>query len=412
MLAVLVAFTLQAAPQPNWPQFRGPEGNGVATGKLPTTWSETENVKWKTAIHDKGWSSPVIFGNQIWMATALPDGKQMFAVCVEKSSGKILHDLKLLDVEKPEFAHAYNSYASCTPVVEEGRAYIHFGSYGTFALDSATGKTIWENKDLKCDHYRGPASSPILFEDKLILTFDGFDVQYQVALFKDTGKIAWKTDRNIKWTNPNGDYHKAYGTPSVFTIDGQPQLVVPCAQETIAYNPRDGKELWRLTTGGMNQSIRPILANDLIYLSCGHEQRLIAVKPGLKGTIPPDAIAWKAIKEAPTRPSFVVLGDKLFMVNDKAILTCLEARTGKTIWRERLDGDFSASLIAANGFVYCFNEANREKEPGKCFVIEASDKYKPVATNKLDTGCMASAAASGNELFVRTKTHLYCLAKP
>lgn len=412
MSYLVLALAFSAAPTTLWPQFRGPTGDGIAHANLPTTWSETENIRWKTPIHDKGWSSPVIWGDQIWMTTAKADGKEMFAVAVDKKSGRILHDLSLLIVENPAFCNPRNSYASPTPVIEEGRVYCHFGSYGTFCLDTSTGKVLWENKELQCDHYRGPASSPILFENLLILTFDGFDVQYQAALDKSNGKLVWKTDRNIRFTTTNGDYHKAYGTPGIFTINGEPQLVVPCAQETIAYNPKSGKEIWRVVTGGMNQSIRPILANDLIYLSCGHEQRLIAVKAGQRGIIPPSGIAWKTIKEAPTRPSFLVLGDRLFMVNDTAIATCLDARTGQAIWRERLDGDFSASTLTANGRIYFFNEANREREQGKTFVVEAGDKYKPVATNRLDSGCMASPAVADGCLFLRTKTHLYCIGKP
>jgi outer membrane protein assembly factor BamB len=405
----VLAFSLSAAPTANWPQFRGPTGDGVAPAgaKVPTVWSESENIRWKTPIHDKGWSSPVVWGDRIWLTTAKADGKEFFALCIDKNTGKILHDISLLKVANPAFCHPFNSYASCTPCIEEGRVYIHFGSYGTFCLDSETGKTLWENKDYKCDHYRGPGSSPILFENLLILTFDGFDLKYQVALDKATGKQVWKQDHNIKYSTANGDYHKAYGTPSVLTVKGEPQLVVPAAEATIAYNPRTGQELWRVHTGGMNQSIRPVLAHDLIYISAGHEQKLFAVKAGQSGTIPAAGIAWKAMKEAPTRPSFLVLGDYLYMVNDKAIATCLEAKSGKPVWRERLDGEFSSSPVAVGNLIIISNEANRSGEEGKTFVFEAANTYKPVSVNKLAAGVMASPAVIEDGLILRTKTHLY-----
>ena len=145
-----------------WPEFRGPSGDGHSDAVgLPLRWSETENVKWKTPIHDKGWSSPVIWGTQIWLTTATEDGKQLFVLCVDRDTGKIVHDRKLFEVAKPGFCPPHNSYASPTPVLEEGRVYVHFGSYGTACLDTASGQTIWARRDLPCDHYRAPGSSPI-----------------------------------------------------------------------------------------------------------------------------------------------------------------------------------------------------------------------------------------------------------
>src|SRR5438128_1387050 len=177
----------------NWPAFRGPhaDGHADATG-LPITWSETENVRWKAAIPGKGWSSPVVWDNQVWVTTAQPDAKKLFALCLDRATGRIVHDVLVFDVEKPAFVHAYNSPASPTPVIEAGRIYVHFGSTGTACLDTATGKILWTRQDLPCDHYRGAGSSPITFENLLILTFDGFDFQYLAALDKTTGKTVWK----------------------------------------------------------------------------------------------------------------------------------------------------------------------------------------------------------------------------
>jgi outer membrane protein assembly factor BamB len=402
MFVVAALILLQPDPAA-WPQFRGPSGDGAAlSANITSEWSESKNLRWKTPIHDKGWSSPVVLGDKIWLTTAREDGKEFFAICLDRKTGKILHDLPLLKVEKPEFCHPFNSYASPTPVLERDRVYAHFGRYGTFCLDAATGKTLWENRELVCDHYRGPGSSPVLYKNLLILTFDGYDVQFLAALDTATGRIAWKTPRDITFVNANPDYHKGYSTPQLVTIDGRDQLVSPAADSTIAYDPATGKELWRIATGGMNQSIRPIFAHGLVYLSCGHEQKLLAMKPGT-GTLPATAITWKTIREAPTRPAPLVLGDHLFMVNDKGILTCLDAKSGKSIWRERLDGDFTASPVSAGNLLVLPNES------GKTFVVQAGNEFKLIAANRLDAGCMASPAIIGNDLILRTKAHVYCI---
>ncbi|HTD67829.1 MAG TPA: PQQ-binding-like beta-propeller repeat protein, partial [Candidatus Limnocylindria bacterium] len=218
----------------NWPQFRGPNGDGHADGhKLPETWSEQENIKWKTPVHGRAWSSPVIWGKQIWLTTATPDAKQLFAVCVDADTGKVTRDLKLFEVERPQFHHAFNSPGSPTPVIEEGCVYITFGSPGTACLDTESGKVLWERRDLECNHYRGAGSSPILYRDLLIMNFDGSDAQYIIALDKKTGKTVWKKNRSIDFKDlgpdgkpkAEGDYRKCFATPHVANIDGKPLLI-------------------------------------------------------------------------------------------------------------------------------------------------------------------------------------------
>jgi outer membrane protein assembly factor BamB len=185
----LVMIGLTATASENWPQFRGPNGDGHAPAvQLPLTWSETNHVVWKTAIHDLGWSSPVVWDQQIWVTTATEDGKQEFAVCVDRATGKVMHDIKVFDTEKPEHVASVNSYASPTPVIETGRLYVHYGTYGTACLDTRTGAILWTRRDLNCDHHEGPGASPMLHGNLLVFTVDGRDVQYVVALDKATGK--------------------------------------------------------------------------------------------------------------------------------------------------------------------------------------------------------------------------------
>jgi outer membrane protein assembly factor BamB len=387
----------------NWPQFRGPRGESRsdATG-LPVKWSEKENVAWKTEIHGKGWSSPVIWGNQIWLTTAREDGKEFFALCIDRDSGKILHDIKVFEEEKPAFCHPTNSYASPTPAIEEGRVYVHFGTYGTACIDTKTGKKLWERRDLHCDHFRGPASSPILNEDALFVAFDGFDVQYVVAFNKKTGETLWKKDRAINYDVKDGDLKKAYGTPSIITVKEKPQLVSTAAVATVAYDPKTGDELWKVYHGGMNSTGPPLLFDGRVILCTGDfGKRLLAVRPDGSGDVTKTHIDWECNKGVPSRSSPVLVGSKLCMVNETGFLTCLAAKTGEQLWQERIGGQYFASPIYADGKLYLFDA------DGKSHVGEPGKKWTSLADNILDDGCMATPAVAGKALFIRTKTHLY-----
>ena len=281
---VLLFFALTVSSgrgaEPYWNQFRGPHGNGETSTALPTEFSDSEHVKWKTPIHDKGWSSPVVWGDQIWLTTATEDGKQLYAVCVDADTGAIEHDLLVFEVAEPKYCHPTNSYASCTPFVEEGRVYVHFGEYGTACLDTTTGEKLWERRDFVCEDFRGPASSPIVEGDRLFILFDGIDHQFVVALDKHTGETLWKIDRDIDYGTEEGDYKKGYCTPTLIAVNGQEQLICPAAVETIAYDPATGEVIWRIHHEGMNAAARPIYENGLVYITAGEgDMSLAAVKP-------------------------------------------------------------------------------------------------------------------------------------
>jgi outer membrane protein assembly factor BamB len=405
LLALALAAMLPAvrAADDNWPQYRGPGGAGQsgATG-LPLKWSEKENVRWKTPIHDKGWSSPVVWGDQIWMTTALENGKELFAVCVDRDSGKVLHDIKVFDVEKPAFCIAFNSYASSTPVVEAGRVYVHFGSAGTACLDTGSGKVLWQRRDLPCDHWRGPGSSPVLGDGLLFLIFDGYDVQYVAALDKTNGKTVWKKDRNIKYRIDDGDIKKAYCTPALVEVGGKKQLVCPSAEATIAYEPKTGEEIWRVHHGGMNAAMPPLPGHGKLFWTNG-SGALVAVRPDGSGDVTRTHLDWTVNKVMPTRSSAVLIDDLLYLVSDQGIAYCVEAKTGKVAKQERLGGNFTSSPVHADGRIYISNQ------DGATYVIEPGRELKVLAVNDLDDGCMASPAAVGKSLFLRTKTHLYRL---
>jgi outer membrane protein assembly factor BamB len=409
MLRVLLIAVIAAG---QWPEFRGPQGTGLAaTAAIPERWSETENVRWKVPVHGRAWSSPVILGRQVWLTTATPDGKQLFAMAFDKDTGRTLYDLKLFDVATPQFAHAFNTYASPSPVIEQGRVYVTFGSPGTAAIDTASGKVIWERRDLECNHFRGAGSSPILFRDLLIMHFDGSDVQYVVALDKRTGRTVWKTPRSVDFKDidasgkikADGDFRKAFATPIVVTVGTQPVLISPGSMAAYGYDPLTGKELWRLEERtSFSASTRPVAGHGLVFYTTGFNTgQVLAIRPDGRGDVTETHVAWRSTRGAPKKPSLLLHDDLLFMVNDNGVVTCVEAKTGTEVWTGRLNQTYSASPISTGGRIYFFGE------DGKATVIEAGRTYKVIAENTLDDGFMATPAIDGAALYVRTKSHLY-----
>ncbi|MCA9448615.1 MAG: PQQ-binding-like beta-propeller repeat protein [Candidatus Omnitrophica bacterium] len=408
----------------NWPDFRGPNHNGYVDPNpdgsplgLPMKWSESENVVWKTPIPLKGWSTPVIWGDKIWLTTATEDGHEMYAICVDKNTGEILHNRKLYYNEAPEpLGNDVNCYAAPSPVIEEGRVYIHFGSYGTACLNSESGETIWETRDYPCRHYRGPGSSPYLYEDKLILTFDGIDYQYVVALNKETGEEIWKTDRTTEWTDldengnikRDGDYRKAFCTPITATLDGRIQLIAPGSMTVYGYDPADGSEIWRANDGGYSSAPRPVLGGGMGFFSIGQGRGgYFGVRmENLHGDVTDSNIVWREERGMPKRSSPVYIDGLLYLASDGGIGTCLEGDTGEMVWKERLGGAVTASLIYADGHIYIFDEE------GATHILKPGKTYDELAVNKLDDGMMASPAVDGRSLYLRTKTHLYRIETP
>jgi len=426
MPAAVLAFSVLAGE--DWPQFRGPNGDGRSDSRdLPLTWSESENVKWKTPVHGRAWSSPVILSDQVWLTTATEDGRELFVVCVDRGTGKILRDERIFEVEKPQFCHQFNSYASPTPVIEPGRVYVTFGSPGTACLDSKTGKVLWERRDFVCNHYRGAGSSPILYGDLLIMNFDGSDHQFVVALDKRSGKTVWRKERSIDFKDldadgkpqTEGDLRKAFATPQVASVDGRSVLISQGAKAIYGYGPLTGEELWRVEERTSHSGgTRPLVGFGIIFVPSGWSQgQILAIKPGKAGEVI-DAnaesggganghlqIAWKTKRNAPKKPSLLLVDDLLFGIDDGGVAACLEAKTGAELWRERVGGNYSASPVCAEGRIYFFNEE------GKTTVVEAGRQFKVLSENKLADGFMSSAGIAGKAFFLRTKTNLYRIEK-
>jgi outer membrane protein assembly factor BamB len=384
-----------------WSQFRGPNGAGKTDAKLPLTLGEGKNVKWKTPMAGKAWSSPVIWGNQIWFTNAEPDGHKLWAVCLDAATGKVLHNKLVFEIAKPQKSPvAMNSYASPTPVIEAGRVYVSFGSHGNACLDTKSAKVIWQRQDeqLYCDHFRLPASSPILHADTVILQFDGADKQFVVALNKKDGTTKWLHKRAFDYRTDNGDRKKGYGTPSLIATGDRVQLITPAAVATEALDPNTGKLLWTARTGGMNASGLPQFGHGLVFINNGMGG-MSAIRPNAKGNL--DAV-WSTRRNIAKKSSMLVHGDYIYMVADNGIATCLEAKTGKSIWSERLNaGEFAASPILCGNRIYCFSIK------GDAVVFSAQPKFKILSRGKYESGFMATPAVTGNALILRTKTAVY-----
>jgi outer membrane protein assembly factor BamB len=395
------------AGQHFWPQYRGPRGDGHAAkeAKPPTQWGEDKNLAWKHELNGKAWSSPVVWGNRVWLTNATEDGLSMSVHCLDLETGKVLWERVLFKNEsvQKDF-HVFNSYASPSPVVDGKHLFVSFGAYGTACLDKESGSTVWERRDLPCNHYRGAGSSPILFENLLIFHMDGFDYQYIVALDRATGATVWKTDRNIDYGTDNGDYKKAYGTPHVVQVKtesgGELQLISPAAKAVIAYDPRSGKELWKVRYEEHSASLRPLFDGNVIFTSTGFSKgKLLAINPSGRGDLTEKGVLWQASKSIGAKPSPLLIDDRVVTLEDRGVLSAMKKETGEVIWQKRLGGDFSSSPIFAGGVIYCLDEQ------GKGHVVTPSGDV--LAENMLPSGCLASPVAVGKTLVIRTRNAVY-----
>ena len=426
-LAVFLGAASAVSSVPDWPEWRGPGGQGHAApdAQPPIRWSENESIAWKTALPGRGWSSPVIDGKQVWLTTALEtpakpedvkrrlaantadqplvllEAVDLHAICVDRVSGKIVRDIRLFSEREPQWVHELNSYASPTPVLGPGRAYFHFGTFGTACVDTRTGKVLWTNNQLRIMHENGPGSSPVLWKNRLIFHLDGSDSQSVVALDTATGKLVWRTARSGEMAS-HPQLKKSYATPALVKLDGRDQLVSQGADWLYGYDPETGRELWKIRYGqtGFSLSARAVFGGGMAYLSTGF------MKPEIQAiqldARPQPVHRWKYSKGAPTMPSPLLVGDELYFVADSGgFFTCLDAKTGAEHFRERLGGNHNASPLYAGGRIYL---PGRE---GNVLVLEPGHRFQPIATNTLSGKIMATPAAVGRSLFIRTDRSLY-----
>jgi outer membrane protein assembly factor BamB len=394
--AILLIAAPSGALGQDWPAFRGPGGQGHSseTG-LPAEWSESRNVAWKTALPGLGWSSPVVAGGKVWITTAVERrGISLRLIAFDVATGRESVNVEVFHIAASRAINPKNSWASPTPIVDGDRVYVHFGADGTAAL-STSGALLWKQR-FEYSSQHGAGGSPVLYQDLLIFNCDGSDVAFVVALDKMTGKVKWKTNRRFP-------ADQAYTTPLVIRVGDRDQLISVGAYRAVAYDPLNGKEVWRVSyADGFSNVPRPVFAHGLVYIATGFQQpSLLAVRPDGTGDVTKTHTAWKLSRGAPLTPSPLAAGDELYVVTDGGIATCLDARTGATIWQQRLGGTYSASPVFADGRIYFL------AEQGVTTVIAPGREFRRLAANRLDGGLLASMAVSGGSLFLRTDSHLY-----
>ena len=402
--AVVSLFLATSARAENWPEFRGPTGQGIAQGRFPTEWSDSKNVAWKQPIPGLGWSSPVIWEGRIYLTSSVPVGanekgdQSLKALCLDARTGKPVWDTEVFrqDAKSPRI-HTKNSHASPTPLIDGKRLYVHFGHMGTACLD-LDGKVIWRSNTLKYQPVHGNGGTLILVDDALVFSCDGGDKQFVVALDRGTGKVRWQTPRKAESTKKF-----AFSTPLLITVKDQKQVISPGPGAVCAYDPSTGKEIWRVKYGeGYSVIPRPVFGHGLVFISSGFDTpSLLAIRPDGQGDVTKTHVAWTVSKAVPHTPSMLLTGDELYMVSDQGIASCLDANTGKVHWSERIGGAHSASPLLADGKIYFTSEQ------GVTAVVKADTKFELIGKNSLGERTLASFAAADGALFIRTEKNLY-----
>jgi outer membrane protein assembly factor BamB len=397
LLPLILTCHAGAARAQDWPQFRGPDGQGHSDERgLPSEWSESQNVAWKVPVPGRGWSSPVVVAGRVWLTTAMPVGREtsLRLLSFDTTTGRQLLDGEVFRLRRSELLNPKNSHASPTPVVDRDRVYVHFGAEGTAAL-SIKGEIIWKARH-QCQSQHGNGGSPVLYGDLLIFSCDGFDEAFIVALDTFTGKTRWRTSRREPWS-------QAYSTPLAIRVADRDQIVSVGAFQAAAYDPQSGKEIWRVSyPDGFSNVPRPVFGAGLVFITTGFQQPVIlAVRPDGKGDVTKTHIAWTLARGAPLTPSPLLVGDELYVVTDAGIASSIDARSGAVLWQQRLGGNVSASPVLADGRIYFLDE------DGRTTVVRPGRTFQRLATNVLDGSTLASMAVASGSFFIRTATHLY-----
>ncbi len=403
----LLLLTLASASIPlfaadDWPEFRGPTGQGTSSAThLPVQWSATNNVAWKQPIPGKGWSSPVLHAGKLYVTSAVSEGTADLGLTVfslDAKSGAILWHTAVFQeagAQSPRI-HQKNSHASPTPIVDGDRLYVHFGHQGTACLD-LKGAVIWRNTEFKYPPVHGNGGSPILADNALVFSCDGARDPFIVALNKKTGKLLWKVNRQ---TDAAKTF--SFSTPLFITVNGQKQIISPGSNVVCAYDPKDGHEIWRVRYDGYSVVPRPVYGHGLIFISTSFDRpSVLAIRPDGKGDVTDTHVAWKISKGAPNTPSLLLVSDELYMVADSGVATCMDARTGAVHWQERVCSNCSASPLYADGKIYI------QDEQGQGVVLKPGKTFTKLASNVLNERTLASYAVTDGAFFIRTAENLY-----
>jgi len=389
----------------DWPEFRGPSGQGISSATdVPIRWSAGTNVAWKTRIPGSGWSSPVLAGGRLYVTTAViadeSSNASLRALCLGADDGRILWDVEVLTAApaKTRSVHKKNSLASPTPIVRDNRVYVHFGHMGTAALD-LEGNVIWQQTSIEYSPVHGNGGSPAVVDDLLVFSCDGSEQPFLVALDRATGEVRWKTSRDTPASKTF-----SFSTPLVVETNGAKQIVSPTSGLVAGYEPRNGRELWRVRYGeGYSVIPRPVLSDGLLFVCSGFDKpSLFAIRPtDGGGNLTDTHVVWRHSKGVPNTPSPIAAGGNVYFVSDSGVASCLDARTGEVHWNERLGGAFSASPVLAEKRLYFLNEE------GVCYVVRTDRQFELLATNDLGERTFASPAVTDGALFLRSESQLW-----
>jgi len=423
--SLVSVFSLGAATTPVfWPAKQGPTGDSMVpaadVAKIPLEWdgASGKNILWRTPWEGKGHSTPVIGGDLVWFTAATEDGKQMFVYGIDRHSGKVVHHILVFENAAPEeLGNPLNNYAAPSLALEADALYVHFGTYGTARIDPATGKTVWQRRDINARHFRGPGSSPIVYENLLVLTFDGIDKQFVTALDKTNGKTLWTTPRTTDYGDldkegkptRDGDMRKAYHTPGVLELAGKKVLVSIGSRAAFGYDVQTGKELWTVRHTGFNAAIPPFRIGNVLLLNSGAERAHtlgIRIDEKMTGDITESHLIFDRDKRNASEACPVLLDGVYYQITRGGIVSAMEAATGKELWEDRLQGRFLPSPIVLGDKLLICND------PGQCYLIKASrEKFELVGTNTLPELITSSPVVADGALFIRTAGALYKIGK-
>jgi outer membrane protein assembly factor BamB len=412
---LLLTGTLTAE---NWPGWRGPTGDGISSEKdLPTRWSNTDNIAWKTSIVGKGHSSPIIWDDRVFLTTSVTEKNERKLLCLNRLDGKILWERVVIN-SPPESTHNLNSRASGTPTTDGKRVYVTFlmakgeeviapnvgserlitpGRIMVAAYDFE-GNEQWKTDVGDFVSAHGFNTCPVLFEDLVIINGDHDGEAYIVALDGETGKERWRTMRKNKT--------RSYVTPIIRKIGDRTQMILSGSLCVASYDPRTGNRHW-IIDGPTEQFVASMVYNgEHVFVTGGYPQKhILAIDPNGTGNVTKSHIAWRTNNGAAYVPSPIVSGNHLLVVADNGVANCFDAKSGKRLWRERLDGGHSPSAVMANGITYCLSDK------GEATLIRLGDKFEVVAKNDLREPVSASPAISQGQIFIRTHQALYCIGK-
>ncbi len=402
LITSAVAGVLNLLAGADWPEFRGPTGQGhILATNLPIHWDAKSGVAWKSPIPGSGWSSPILVRDRLYLTTAAQveggNDLSLRTLCLDAGTGAIVWNVEVFKESSGTRIHNKNSHASPTPLFSDGVLYVHFGHEGTAAL-TPDGKILWRQTSLRYSPVHGNGGSPIRVGDSLFFACDGAADPFVTALDIKTGQPIWKTPRVTPASRKF-----SFSTALLITNAGKAEIISPGSGAVCAYDPADGHERWRVLYGeGYSVVPRPVFGLGLLFIGTGYDRpNVIAVEPGGNGDVTATNLRWTITKGAPNTPSMLLLGEDLYLVSDGGIASCVDARTGKVHWSERLGGDFSASLLYGEGRIYFQNEN------GQGFVVAAGHDFKLLATNDLGERSLASYAATDGSFFIRTEQNLF-----